>query len=114
MNTSSYHRQDEDWNKQSTPRATDKATTSILTRIDEDYYHMEAHSDDQHDAAPADRGRRPRQDTCATPTTRPPFFVLSRQNAMGEDGFNALCEEHHASFNDNEEELPMSLYLPNL
>jgi hypothetical protein len=126
---SCYHRQ-EDWNKQSAPRA-DKATTCFPTRIDEDHY--KAHTR-RNDAAPADRRRRPQQDTCATPATRTffhsrqnaigedgfdallnevndeaPLFLHSRQNAIGEDGFNALLNE----IND-EELLPMQVYLPNL
>jgi hypothetical protein len=84
---------------------TNKTTTSISMLVEED---NKAHSDAAH------RGPQDTLQLCATPTTiRPPTFYPSRQNTMGDDGLNEMFKEH-ASLDNDEEELPMSLYLPNL
>jgi hypothetical protein len=103
-----------DWNNQS-PR-TNKATTSITTLlVDED---NKAHSSDAaaHRAGPQDNTLQfYYASTPPTSTRRPPACFPSRKNTMGDDGFNKMFEERHASLeDDDDEELPMSLYLPNL
>jgi hypothetical protein len=104
MNSSSYDRPIE-FKDQSPSSTIDKVATSITTRVDED---NKAHGD------AADRASSQTTLSLDTPSSpRPPAFLPSMQNAVCEDGFNARCEEH-ASLDDNVEELPMSLYLPNL